>query len=239
MSTDTVRNEKQAIRELVWGVLESEKAVSRSAAGRIPAFIGADAAASRLADHPSWKAARVVKAVPDKAQTPVRERALQEGKALYMAAPKLATEKPFYFLDPNALTIPPREAAERRTATRHATPVDLTEMLPIDLIICGSVAVNHQGVRLGKGAGYADIEVALLQEAGLMGPGTLIATTVHELQVVDREIPESAHDFRVDLIVTPDRIITCPPHERPQGVYWESVSQEMIAEIPALKSRKP
>jgi 5-formyltetrahydrofolate cyclo-ligase len=32
---------------------------------------------------------------------------------------------------------------------------------------------------------------------------TTIATTVHRLQVVDAELPESGHDFRVDLIVTP------------------------------------
>ena len=35
----------------------------------------------------------------------------------------------------------------------------------------------------------------------------MIATTVHDLQVLDEDLPEQAHDFRVDLIVTPDRII--------------------------------
>jgi NAD(P)-dependent dehydrogenase (short-subunit alcohol dehydrogenase family) len=36
-------------------------------------------------------------------------------------------------------------------------------MRPVNLVVCGSVAVNRRGVRLGKGAGYSDIEVALLQ----------------------------------------------------------------------------
>lgn len=36
--------------------------------------------------------------------------------------------------------------------------------------------------RIGKGAGYGDIEVALLAEAGLSGPETTIYTTVHDLQ---------------------------------------------------------
>ena len=57
---------------------------------------------------------------------------------------------------------------------------------------------------LGKGAGYSDIEVALLAEAGLISERTMIATTVHDLQVLDEDLPEQVHDFRVDLIVTPD-----------------------------------
>jgi 5-formyltetrahydrofolate cyclo-ligase len=46
----------------------------------------------------------------------------------------------------------------------------VADMRPVDIVVCGSVAVNRQGARLGKGAGYSDIEVALLQEAGLIGP---------------------------------------------------------------------
>ena len=65
-----------------------------------------------------------------------------------------------------------------------ARKVGVEEMQPVDLIICGSVAVNRRGVRLGKGAGYSDIEFALLQEAGLLRPETTIVTTVHSLQVV-------------------------------------------------------
>jgi 5-formyltetrahydrofolate cyclo-ligase len=230
---------KQGVRERIWRLLEREHAVSGGAVGRIPSFVGADAAAARLAEHPSWSAARTIKAVPDKAQMPVRERALIEGKILYMAASKLAAEKPFYLLDPAALTIPLHEAAERHAAAKYASPVDVYEMSPVDLVVCGSVAVNFDGVRLGKGAGYSDIEVALLQEAGLIGPKTLIATTVHELQLVDGLLPETDHDFRVDLIITPERTIECDPHGRPPGIIWESLKPEMIAAIPALASRKP
>ena len=57
-----------------------------------------------------------------------------------------------------------------------------SEMRFVDLVVCGSVAVNERGARLGKGAGYSDIEVGLLAEAGLIGERTTIATTVHELQ---------------------------------------------------------
>src|SRR5262245_43933481 len=56
---------KQAIRERLWSLL-TERRVARfpGAAGRIPNFIGAEAAARRLADSPAWRAARVVKCNP-------------------------------------------------------------------------------------------------------------------------------------------------------------------------------
>jgi 5-formyltetrahydrofolate cyclo-ligase len=93
---------KQEVRERIWALLDAQKAVLPPGAwGRIPNFVGADAAADRLATLPVWQAARVVKAVPDKAQLPVRARALAEGKLVYMAVPKLADAHPFYQLDPH------------------------------------------------------------------------------------------------------------------------------------------
>ncbi|MFC0864302.1 5-formyltetrahydrofolate cyclo-ligase [Sphaerimonospora cavernae] len=229
---------KQAVRERIWVLLERERVVPPGVRGRIPTFFGADAAADRLAELAVWREAAVIKAVPDKAQLPVRARALTEGKLVYMAVPRLAEAKPFYLLDPATLAVPAHEAASSKVAATVARKVDVAEMQPVDLIVCGSVAVNREGVRLGKGAGYSDIEVALLQEAGLIGPDTTIVTTVHSLQVVDEDPPEAEHDFRVDLIVTPDEIIECGPPRRPRGLYWDNLPQEMITAIPALAARR-
>lgn len=88
------------------------------------------------------------------------------------------------------------------------------------------MAVNHEGVRIGKGAGYSDIEVGLLAEAGLIGPATIIITTVHQLQIVDEPLPHDEHDFTVDYIVTPEEIIRCGPAYRP--------GEQQIAAIPVL-----
>jgi 5-formyltetrahydrofolate cyclo-ligase len=229
---------KQAIRERVWTLLESGRAAPAGVHRRIPAFFGAEEAANRLAELPEWQAAKVVKAVPDTAQQPVRARALREGKLVYMAVPKLAELKPFSLLDPVALTVSPDEAASKNVAAKIGRKVDVDEMKPVDLIVCGSVAVNRRGVRLGKGAGYSDIEVALLQEAGLIGPNTTIVTTVHSLQVVDDELPETEHDFSVDVIVTPEAIIRCPAPRRPRGLLWNDLSAEKIAAIPVLAARR-
>lgn len=63
------------------------------------------------------------------------------------------------------------------------------QMQPVDLIACGSVAGQPTRRSAGQGVGYSDVEVALLQEAGLIGPDTTIVTTVHPLQVVDEDLP--------------------------------------------------
>nr|WP_089302588.1 5-formyltetrahydrofolate cyclo-ligase [Haloechinothrix alba] len=229
---------KHAIRNRVWALLERERAVPPGVHGRIPAFFGADAAADRLAELPVWKSARVVKAVPDKAQLPARARALIEGKLVCMAVPKLAENKPFYLLDPATLTVPPKDAASSKVAASVGRKIGIEDMQPVDLVVCGSVAVNRYGVRLGKGAGYSDIEVALLHEAGLIGPETTIVTTVHSLQVVDDDLPETEHDFSVDLIITPEGVTECSPPRRPDGLIWEHLEQETIAAIPVLAARR-
>ena len=232
-----IQSAKQAIREQVWDLLEARSAVrDPDVHGRIPDFIGSAQAAEQLASVPAWKAAHVVKAVPDKAQLPVRARALSEGKLVYMAVPKLAELQPFYLLDPARLTRPPDEAASSRVAATDAPTVSISELRPIDLVVCGSVAVNRRGERIGKGAGYSDLEVALLHDAGLLGPHTVIATTVHPLQVLDEPLPTADHDFEVDLIATPDEVILFSPSRQRTGILWDYLPAEYIETIPVLGS---
>ncbi len=164
----------------------------------------------------------------------MRVQALSEGKLVYMAVPKMADVEPFYVLDPGTLTAPFAQVATGRGAATTAVRVGTGHMRPVDLVVCGSVAVNRTGARLGKGAGYSDIEVALLQEAGLINHTTPIVTTVHPLQIIEDELPETDHDFRVDLIVTPDEIIECSPPRRPRGILWDHLDPATIEAIPVL-----
>lgn len=228
---------KQAIRERVWFKLEAAGVVEPGVAGYIPNFQGAAKAAERLAALKTWQQAHVLKVVPDRAQLPVRVLALVQGKLVYMAAPKLATPEPFYVLDPATLSVPPVEAAEREVAAHIAPMANVETMQEIDLVVVGSVAVNEKGARLGKGAGYSDIELGLLAEAELVTERTTVCTTVHELQVLDEELPEMPHDFRVDVIATPERIIRCSEPQRPETIDWSSLSAGQIEAIPVLKAR--
>jgi 5-formyltetrahydrofolate cyclo-ligase len=229
-------DDKQNIRERVWRTIESSPGIRRfpGAQGRIPNFVGAEAAAERLAQLAEWSLARVLKLNPDSPQLPVRARAIDDGKLLYMAVPKLASDTPFFALERARLGVPALEAASIDGASQHGVPTRLEQMSPIDMIVCGTVAVNASGVRIGKGGGYADLEFALLTELGLVGDRTVIATSVHDLQVLEHELPETEHDFRVDLIATPTRLIRCPRTRRPPGIVWADLDAEKIASIPLL-----
>jgi 5-formyltetrahydrofolate cyclo-ligase len=232
---------KAALREEVWAALTSAK-VARfpGAAGRISNFVGAEAAAQRLRATTEWEHAGTLKSNPDSAQLPVRQRALEDGKTVYMAVPRLAEPDPFFLLDPDQLADTPRKAASISGATRSARRVAVADLAPVDLVVTGCVAAGEDGARLGKGGGFADLEFALAAAAGLIGPHTLVVTTVHELQVRPAgEIPTTAHDVPVDLVVTPERIIDCRSRraERPAGgIRWDELTEEKVAAIPLLAS---
>jgi 5-formyltetrahydrofolate cyclo-ligase len=135
---------KAALRQEIWSAMSAAR-VARfpGAAGRIPSFTGAEAAAERLRGTPAWPGASTLKANPDSAQLPVRQRALEDGKTVYMAVPRLAGPEPFFALDPAHLSEAPRKAASISGATRSARRVTLAELSPVDLVVMGGVAVGE------------------------------------------------------------------------------------------------
>ncbi|MBB3666186.1 hypothetical protein FB384_005147 [Prauserella sediminis] len=54
--------------------------------------------------------------------------------------------------------------------------------------------------------------------------------------MVEDDIPETSHDFSVDVIVTTDEVITCAPPRRPSGLDWDDLSADQIAAMPVLQS---
>ena len=146
--------DKHGYRERTWALME-ERGAARfpGTRGRIPNFIGAEAAADRLAGLDEWRSANVLKSNPDSPQLPVRARALAEGKLLFMAVPRLAERRPFIALDPSKLAVKQRAAASIRGAAKAGLPVGLDEMRRIDLVVCGTVSVNRKGARIGKAEG--------------------------------------------------------------------------------------
>ena len=232
---------KAALREEVWTALtEARAARFPGARHRISNFVGAEAAAERLRATPEWARATTLKSNPDSAQLPVRQRALEDGRTVYMAVPRLAKPEPFFILDPDHLDQPPRKAASISGASRSARLVTLDELTPVDLVVMGCVAVGEDGARLGKGGGFADLEFALATAAGLIGPHTVTVTTVHEIQLrPPGAIPLTSHDVALDFIVTPERVIDCRPRPAPRkdaAIQWDDLTEEKIAAIPLLSA---
>jgi 5-formyltetrahydrofolate cyclo-ligase len=87
---------------------------------------------------------------------------------------------------------------------------------------CGSVAVTRDGRRCGKGEGYSDLEFAILRELG--HPPVPVATTVHDLQVVN-SVPRDPTDQPLSVIATPTHAIRIKcPSAAPTGIDWTRVS---------------
>jgi 5-formyltetrahydrofolate cyclo-ligase len=227
---------KQSIREGVWRKLDALgiSTFPRPVRGRIPNVKDADAAAERLSQTEDWHAARVVKVNPDAPQRGVRFRALREGKTLLMPTPRL--REGFWLLDPQHIPAQRLFAASSiKGATQLGRQLSLDELPHIDLLVFGSVAVTPEGDRVGKGEGYAELEFAVLRTLGRVPADVLIATTVHDDQVVEA-IPREPFDVALDLICTPTRTIRVSKRgRRPDGVLWDRLPEDRRHEMPILE----
>ncbi|HDJ51305.1 MAG TPA: 5-formyltetrahydrofolate cyclo-ligase [Thermoprotei archaeon] len=236
MCNRDIKSIKQSLREKIWSLMEERDIAlfPRPVHGRIPNFKGADRAAMRLFLLDIWRSAKVVKVNPDSPQKHVRFRALLEGKILLMPTPKL--RKGFLLLDPKRI---PRGdynyASTIKGAFKYGRTVPLNNIPRVDLIVTGSVLVDLYGNRIGKGGGYGDLEYGILVELGKVTLKTPIITTVHDVQISEEPLPYEEHDIVVDLIVTPTRTLkTIKKREKPKGILWDRVTDDMLEKIPIL-----
>jgi 5-formyltetrahydrofolate cyclo-ligase len=129
---------KAEIRDKIWAKLEQAGAGRfPGIAGRIPNFAGALEAAHQVRELAVWRRALVVKVDPDAPQLPIRRLALADGKILYLAVPRLRSEKCFIEIDPQRLGARAALAATLAGACRWGRPISPGEMRPIDLVIAG------------------------------------------------------------------------------------------------------
>ena len=136
-------------------------------------------------------------------------------------------------------------------ATRQRGDDDLVDLLPAGLAadLAGGPSGQEQPdapssrcgpepwPRASSCPGFSDLELALLVEAGLIGTDTVVATTVHPLQVLEEGLPETGHDFRLDVVVAGEEVIGCRRTRQPPGIIWEHLDPAKVAAIPALAAR--
>jgi 5-formyltetrahydrofolate cyclo-ligase len=216
----------------------------------IPDFRGSSSAVDKLVACPAYRSARVLFITPDNSLQELRYRALKDGKRLLVATYGL--RRGFMFLDPTRIGAENLQLAslldgmERFDTGRSVSVSQLyDEVKQIDICITGAGAVSVDGVRIGKGHGFFDIEWAILYDRKLVDQNTPVATIVHNCQVVyeDLYIPDMAVDMlwdvRCDLVFTPDadfRVATIP---KPKGgVLWDKLDPAQLELIPALQELK-
>ena len=233
---NAVKEEKDRIRREVWRKLEELGLAKfpRPVYGRIPNFIGAEKAASRLLNLKEYIDSRVVKVSPDSPQRYVRYRCLLDGKILIMPTPRL--RRGFLILDPSRIPRKMFESASTiRGAFRYGRMIDPEDIPRVDLIVTGSVAVSRDGVRIGKGGGYGELEYAILRELGKVDEDTPIMTNVHDIQVYER-LPSEPYDLTIDYIATPRDLIKVERRRaRPRGILWDLLDEKKLDEIPLLR----
>jgi 5-formyltetrahydrofolate cyclo-ligase len=239
---------KWVLRKRIWDLME-EKDIARQPRPvhhRIPNFEGAEAAARRLAELPEFRAARCVKVNPDTPQRPVRELVLARDKMLLTPQPRLRTG---FF---STLTVadnlpegaPIAKLTNSKGVAQHGTPVGLDAEYTVDLVVVGSTAVDPRtGARVGKGEGFAELEWGILSLMGNLDPAaTLVATSVHDCQVVEMDGGGALtkHDVPVDVIVTPTRVIRVGAGRapKPSGVFWDLLSPQKLGQIRVLQQLK-
>ena len=118
--------------------------------------------------------------------------------------------------------------------------VALDELPQLDAIVTGCAAVTPTGKRCGKGAGYSDIEYAILLELG--HHPVPVATTVHDVQVVG-DFPVFGNDIPLAVICTPTRTVHVEQAlTAPTGIDWDALDADTIAAMPPLgelQERRP
>ena len=241
----------------MWEYLEKNKLVNfpRPVFGRIPNFKGAEKAATKLLELEEFKTAKSVEVNPDKPLEASRALVVENDKILYVPVPQLQEgllKKLSFCNDDKPKNI--KQTVTRWGIETLGKNVEFGDELSIDLLVLGSVAVSRDGRRIGKGKGFADLEYAVLKEMKAVDDNTTIVTTVHDAQVcyvlrtsrffiltfqVFDTLPNDIfqkHDVPIDYILTPTQIIKIEKKlPRPEGIYWDLLSQRQLNEMPILQ----
>lgn len=233
---------KTSVRERVWAdLLKVALPDSRfhfDFGEFIADFDGGTDACARLIAHRFYQESRFIFITPDNCVERLRLSALRDGKKLLMTT--YSIKRGFWLLDPDE--IDPEDFVYASTLDgmeRIGSPVslkDISGMQKVDYMVTGTGAINHEGVRFGKGHGFFDAEWGMLYRLGRVTVDTPTAAVVHDCQVLSEKLYPEVFDTVADVVFTPSRTIEVEnPHKPTCGILWDRLDQHMYDTIPPLQ----
>jgi 5-formyltetrahydrofolate cyclo-ligase len=236
---------KASVRERVWSDLRKvavpDSRFHYDFGEFIADFDGGEAAVERLTSHRYYRDARIIFIAPDNCIERLRLQALRDGKTVLMTT--YSIKRGFWLLEPERIApeLYPY-AAMLDGMERLARPVGLDdiEALPsVDYLVTGTGAINHDGVRFGKGHGFFDVEWAILHMLGRITKDTPAAAVVHDCQLLDETLYPDVFDTVADVVFTPTRTIEVTAPQKPTcGILWDRLDPHMYETIPPLQDLK-
>ena len=146
----------------------------------------------------------------------------------------------FWFLDPDVMS--PDDFVYASTLDgmervgRPVTLADISTMQPVDYLVTGTGAINHEGVRFGKGHGFFDVEWGMLFKLGRITVKTPAAAVVHDCQLLTEKLHPEIFDTVADVIFTPTQTISVEnPHKPTCGILWDLLNPHLYETIPPLQ----
>jgi 5-formyltetrahydrofolate cyclo-ligase len=237
---------KASVRERVWADLRKvavpDSRFHYDFGEFIADFDGGDAAVERLTSHRYYQNAKIIFIAPDNCIERLRLQALRDGKIVLMTT--YSIKRGFWLLDPKVIApeLYPF-AAMLDGMERLGRAVSLAEIeaeLPsVDYMVTGTGAINHDGVRFGKGHGFFDAEWGMLYTLGLINKNTPAAAVVHDCQMLDETLYPDTFDTVADVVFTPTRTIEVTGPQKPTcGILWDRLDPHMFETIPPLQELK-
>jgi 5-formyltetrahydrofolate cyclo-ligase len=233
---------KAQIRNRIWGLLtRAGVALLPGAYGSTPQFHGVRKLVTHLRGLEQWRRAGRVLVLGEAVLARVRQAAVAEGKVLVV--PDLTRSGDWIVeIDPGVMNADEAQGAAATGAfagdplPRGARLLRGHDLAPVDLMIIGAVGVDRHGVRIGKGAGEADIVYALGRARGFLAATTPVAVLIHELQLLEEPAAREPTDLPVDLIITPNGAQTVRSlHIRPKGLDPAMITPDRLDAFPGLR----
>ncbi|MBM7044759.1 MULTISPECIES: 5-formyltetrahydrofolate cyclo-ligase [Rhizobium] len=233
---------KSSVRERVWADLRKvARADSRfhyDFGEFIADFEGGDAACARLTSHEYYRNSKLIFIAPDNCIERLRLQALRDGKKVLMTT--YSIKRGFWLLDPDVMS--PEDFVYASTLDgmervgRPVTLAEISSMQPVDYLVTGTGAINHEGVRFGKGHGFFDVEWGMLFKLGRITINTPAAAVVHDCQLLTEKLHPEVFDTVADVIFTATQTIRVEnPHKPTCGIIWDVLDPHMYETIPPLQ----